>query len=62
MDSRPSQHDPENEIPEKNWFYRFAKKHWFFGFGAKLNIGTYYFSAKAIGTTPSGKWHHRRST
>ncbi len=34
MDSRPSQHDPENEIPEKNWFYRFAKKHWFFGFGA----------------------------
>ena len=21
-------------IPEKQWMYRFAKKHWFFGFGA----------------------------
>ena len=34
MRSRPSQHDPGNEIPEKHWVYRFAKKHWFFGFGA----------------------------
>jgi len=34
LDSRPSQHDPGHEIPEENWFYRFAKKHWFFGFGA----------------------------
>ncbi len=34
MISRPSQHDPGNEIPEKHWAYRFAKKHWFFGFGA----------------------------
>ncbi|MBI4564535.1 MAG: radical SAM protein [Planctomycetes bacterium] len=32
--SRPSQHQPGNEIPEENWLYRFAKKHWFFGFGA----------------------------
>ena len=32
--ARPSQHDPGNEIPEKHWMYRFAKKHWFFGFGA----------------------------
>ena len=31
---RNSQHNPGNEIPEKNWMYRFAKKHWFFGFGA----------------------------
>jgi hypothetical protein len=23
-----------DEIPEKHWAYRFAKKHWFFGFGA----------------------------
>jgi MoaA/NifB/PqqE/SkfB family radical SAM enzyme len=22
------------EIPEKHWMYKFAKKHWFFGFGA----------------------------
>ena len=29
-----SQHDPGHEIPEKHWMYRFAKKHWFFGFGA----------------------------
>jgi hypothetical protein len=34
MQSRPSQHSPGNEIPEENWVYRFAKKHWFFGFGA----------------------------
>ncbi len=34
LESRPSQHDPGNEIPEKHWAYRFAKKHWFFGFGA----------------------------
>jgi MoaA/NifB/PqqE/SkfB family radical SAM enzyme len=31
---RNSQHDPGHEIPEENWMYRFAKKHWFFGFGA----------------------------
>ncbi len=27
-------HLPGQEIPEKYWPYRFAKKHWFFGFGA----------------------------
>lgn len=28
-------HDmPGKEIPEKHWLYRFAKKRWFFGFGA----------------------------
>jgi len=31
---RTSQHNPGNEVPESNWIYRFAKKHWFFGFGA----------------------------
>ena len=34
MKSRPSQHQPGNEVPEGNWVYRFAKKNWFFGFGA----------------------------
>jgi MoaA/NifB/PqqE/SkfB family radical SAM enzyme len=34
MTSRPSQHTPGQEVPEENWVYRFAKKHWFFGFGA----------------------------
>ena len=33
MRPRPSQYDPGHEIPEKNWFYRFAKKHWFNDFG-----------------------------
>ena len=30
--AKPAQ--PGNEIPEDHWMYRFAKKHWFFGFGA----------------------------
>jgi hypothetical protein len=31
---RGSQHVPGQEMPEEHWAYRFAKKHWFFGFGA----------------------------
>ena len=34
LEPRSSQYNPGNEIPEENWMYRFAKKHWFFGFGA----------------------------
>jgi MoaA/NifB/PqqE/SkfB family radical SAM enzyme len=34
MTPRRSQHNPGNEVPEDHWAYRFAKKHWFFGFGA----------------------------
>jgi len=34
LQPRSSQYDPGNEIPEEHWMYRFAKKHWFFGFGA----------------------------
>jgi len=34
LQSRSSQYNPGNEIPEDHWAYRFAKKHWFFGFGA----------------------------
>lgn len=34
MRARHSQHQPGQEIPEEHWAYRFAKKHWFFGFGA----------------------------
>ena len=34
LQPRNSQHDPGHEIPEENWMYRFAKKHWFFGFVA----------------------------
>ena len=34
LQPRHSQHNPGHEIPEDHWAYRFAKKHWFFGFGA----------------------------
>jgi MoaA/NifB/PqqE/SkfB family radical SAM enzyme len=34
LEHRTSQHNPGNEVPEDHWAYRFAKKHWFFGFGA----------------------------
>jgi MoaA/NifB/PqqE/SkfB family radical SAM enzyme len=34
MTPRNSPSNPGNEIPEEHWMYRFAKKHWFFGFGA----------------------------
>ena len=34
LEFRGSQHLPGQEVPEDNWAYRFAKKHWFFGFGA----------------------------
>ena len=34
LEPRTSQHLPGQEVPEENWMYRFAKKNWFFGFGA----------------------------
>jgi len=34
MTCHPGHHLPGREIPERHWAYRFAKKHWFFGFGA----------------------------
>lgn len=34
MKTCPGHHMPGEEIPEKHWAYRFAKKYWFFGFGA----------------------------
>lgn len=34
LQPRGSQHTPGREIPEEFWPYRFAKKNWFFGFGA----------------------------
>jgi MoaA/NifB/PqqE/SkfB family radical SAM enzyme len=34
MTPHPCHHLPGQEIPERHWLYRFAKKHWFFGFGA----------------------------
>ncbi len=34
MERCSSHNQPAHEIPEKSWLYRFAKKNWFFGFGA----------------------------
>ena len=34
MGPQPGHNMPGREIPEKNWIYRFAKRNWFFGFGA----------------------------
>lgn len=34
MRCRISHNVPGADIPESHWFYRFAKKHWYFGFGA----------------------------
>jgi MoaA/NifB/PqqE/SkfB family radical SAM enzyme len=33
MQRRTSQHNPGQEIPEKNWLYRLAKRYWFNDFG-----------------------------
>jgi MoaA/NifB/PqqE/SkfB family radical SAM enzyme len=33
MTIRTSQYNPEQEIPEKNWMYRLAKRYWFCDFG-----------------------------
>jgi MoaA/NifB/PqqE/SkfB family radical SAM enzyme len=33
MTTRTSQYNPGNEIPEKNWLYRLAKRFWFHDFG-----------------------------
>lgn len=33
LQSRSSQYNPDLEIPEKSWAYRFVKRHWFGDFG-----------------------------
>jgi MoaA/NifB/PqqE/SkfB family radical SAM enzyme len=33
MQVRTSQYNPGNEVPEKNWLYRLAKRYWFSDFG-----------------------------
>jgi MoaA/NifB/PqqE/SkfB family radical SAM enzyme len=33
MEIRTSQYNPGNEIPERNWLYRLAKRYWFNDFG-----------------------------
>lgn len=48
MDVRTSQFNPGREIPEKNWFYRFAKRHWFNDFGAYRGFDHGRASAPAL--------------
>jgi len=38
MQNRPSQWNRTEQIPEKNWVYKFAKKHFFSDFGAYDNL------------------------
>ncbi|HEV3120081.1 MAG TPA: radical SAM protein, partial [Gemmataceae bacterium] len=33
LEIRTSQYNPGNEIPERNWLYRLAKRYWFNDFG-----------------------------
>ncbi len=37
MQPRTSQYNPGQEIPEKNWMYRLAKRYWFSDFGVYRN-------------------------
>ena len=38
MGNRPSQWSRTEQVPEKNWVYKFAKKHFFSDFGAYKNL------------------------
>ncbi|QVL32489.1 radical SAM protein [Telmatocola sphagniphila] len=48
MDVRTSQYNPGNEIPEKNWLYRIAKRFWFNDFGVYQGQDHSKSSAPAI--------------
>src|SRR5690606_3072180 len=37
MQPRQSQYNPQRQIPEKSWAYRFAKRFWFNDFGVYAN-------------------------
>ena len=38
MNTRPSQWNRVEQVPEQNWIYKFAKKHFFSDFGAYENL------------------------
>ena len=40
MERRPSQYISGEEIPEKHWMYRLAKRFWFYDFDAYRNLNT----------------------
>src|SRR5713101_6348441 len=45
---RTSQYNPGNEIPEKSWAYRLAKRYWFSDFGAYRGVDHTKESAPAV--------------
>ena len=48
MSVRTSQFNPGNEIPEKSWAYRLAKRFWFYDFGAYRGVDHTKESAPAV--------------
>jgi hypothetical protein len=48
MSVRTSQFNPGNEIPEKSWAYRLAKRFWFYDFGAYRGVDHTKASAPAV--------------
>jgi len=48
MEVRTSQYNPITAIPEKNWFYRLAKRYWFYDFGAYEGMDHTTQSAPAV--------------
>lgn len=48
MTVRTSQYNPGHAIPEKNWFYRLAKRFWFNDFGAYRGLDHFTASAPAV--------------
>ena len=55
METRTSQYNPGNEIPEKSWVYRFAKKYWFNDFGVYDGQDHSVASAPAVLKAAAGK-------
>jgi MoaA/NifB/PqqE/SkfB family radical SAM enzyme len=58
MQVRTSQYNPENEIPERNWLYRLAKRFWFNDFGVYSGQDHGRASAPAVlqgSARPEGK-------
>ena len=48
MAVRTSQYNPTQQIPEKNWLYRLAKRFWFNDFGAYRGMDHTKESAPAV--------------
>jgi MoaA/NifB/PqqE/SkfB family radical SAM enzyme len=58
MKVRTSQYNPAQEIPEKNWFYRMAKRFWFNDFGVYKGQDHTRESAPAVLHANGSGGHH----